>query len=237
VGGRSIFVDGVLEPSSDLVAEIDRREPYPWHRYTSFVERSYFDRLRRDFPPLQWFRHDQNRYRGPQRPHDRHLLAWSTDSAASDGLVPHAQLAASWRSFIDALQGDAFTRYFATVLGERPHLIRFDWHRSYRGCEVSPHPDDPYKIGTMIFYFNTPEDWDASYGGDTLLLGGLQQQSRAPEYADFATVTPVPMLATQCFFFRRSPHSWHAVARLQCPNGAYRNTFHAIAERERPKRA
>jgi hypothetical protein len=231
---ETIFVDGVLEPAPGLLAEIDRRRPYPWHRYDSFVERSYFDRLRDDFPPAGWFRHDRNRDRGPQRPHDRYLLKWSAGSAASDGIVPHAQLAPSWRRFIEALQSDAFVRYFAAVLREQPHLIRFDWHRSYRGCEVSPHPDDPYKIGTMVYYFNTPHDWNASYGGDTLLLGGLQRPSRAPESSDFATVTAVPMLETQCFFFRRSSDSWHAVAPLQCPDGVFRNTFHAIAERERP---
>jgi hypothetical protein len=220
----SAFVEGALDLSPGLLRSIDERAPFPWHRYEAFVKPALFARLAAEFPGVEHFRHTvgQQRMDG-RRPHDRHLLNWSEE------LHPH--LPPVWQAFLEELQSETFTKYLATALGEKPTRVRFDWHRSYRGCEVSPHPDAANKVGTMVFYFNTRGDWDEAYGGDTLLLGGLRRETNKPELDDFSSVTPVPMLATQCFFFRRSDHSWHAVAPLTAPEGFFRNTFHAIAER------
>lgn len=220
----SAFVEGALEFPPALLRSIETRAPFAWHRYEALVKPDRFAALREEFPDVEQFRHDVGRQRmDGRRPHDRHLLAWDEEV--------HQRLSPTWRSFLDELRGEAFVDYLTTALGQKPARVRFDWHRSYRGCEVSPHPDAANKIGTLIFYCNTPEDWDAAWGGDTLLLGDLQRATNKPDCDDFASVTPVPMLATQCFFFRRSDHSWHAVAPLQCPDGVYRKTFHAIAER------
>jgi hypothetical protein len=46
---------------------------------------------------------------------------------------------------------------------------------------VSPHCDSPKKLGSHIFYLNTKEDWDPSWGGETLILddGGRLPTLRA----------------------------------------------------------
>jgi hypothetical protein len=44
------------------------------------------------------------------------------------------------------------------------------WHYTPAGKSVSPHCDSFNKIGSQIFYFSTPEDWDRSWGGETVIL-------------------------------------------------------------------
>ena len=119
---------------------------------------------------------------------------------------------------------------WARLFGSTPARFRFAWHRSYVGCEVSPHTDSSDKLGTFVFFFNSAQDWHYSYGGATLLLGGLPAGKTCPDFSDFETEIQAHPLDFQCLVFKKTETSWHGVKPLICPEGYHRKTFHVIAE-------
>lgn len=217
----TVFADTALRAAPADVARFRRRRPFAWLAQSAFVRPEFFAALRDDFPPLALFEHHAGRPRGWQRPHDRYYLAYS------DAVRP--SLGAAWRRLIDELLQPPFITYLARMLGGMPRL-RFAWHRSYRGCEVSPHIDSAEKLGTMVFYCNDSSDWNAAWGGDTLILGTPRVGNPRPDFPDFEKRIAVPALETQCLLFRTSDRSWHGVERLTCPESHFRKTFHVIAE-------
>jgi hypothetical protein len=92
---------------------------------------------------------------------------------------------------------------------------------------VSPHCDARHKIGSHIFYFNTEEDWDPSWGGETLILddGGRFDRRSAPRFDEFDRVITAPALGNCSLLFARRANSWHGVREIRCPEGAYRKVF------------
>lgn len=223
----SPFVESALNAGPAEVESFRRREPFAWQSWQAFLEPRFFAELRDAFPPLDRFERHESRQRGWQRPHDRYYLAYGVETRP--GVVAGDGLAEPWRRAIAAFQGIPFITFLARMLGGEPRL-RFAWHRSYRGSEVSPHIDASEKLGTMVFYCNAPAEWHAGWGGDTLILGDLQAGVTRPDFADFQTRIAVPALETQCLLFRTSARSWHGVERLQCPDTHFRKTFHVIAE-------
>ena len=98
-------------------------------------------------------------------------------------------LASSWNHFIHELQSDAYKSFWREMLSLSPRtpiILTMHWHYAPPGASVSPHTDARRKIGSHIFYFNTPEDWDEAWGGQTLVLddGGKWPRHSAPDYAD-----------------------------------------------------
>jgi len=87
------------------------------------------------------------------------------------------------------------------MFGRDSLSLTLHWHYAPRGCSVSPHCDAVRKLGSHLCYFNTEEDWDPSWGGQTLLLD-----------------------------FMREDSSWHGVRTLQCPEGGYRKVFVVVIE-------
>jgi len=98
---------------------------------------------------------------------------------------------------------------------------------------VSPHTDARRKIGSHIFYFNTPEDWDASWGGQTLVLddGGRMRAHSEPKAGKFREVAASQILGNQSFIFKRTEHSWHAVNPIKCPPDRMRKVFIVVINR------
>lgn len=222
----SVFVDGALHADAEPFIA---REPFPWRTYRAFVDPARFADACADFPAVELFEQHVQIARGWQRPHDRYYLAYGGDVASRPGVVGRADLPASWRVLIDAFEAAAFRTFMTTML-QRDVSLRFAWHRSYRGCEVSPHVDADEKLGTMVFYCNTAANWDAGWGGDTLLLGDLPSGVTRPDFADFQTRIAVRALETQSLLFGRTSRSWHGVEPLTCPDTHFRMTFHVIAE-------
>ena len=217
---RDFFVVGVLDPSDAEVEAFASRAPFPSQRWDAFVAAPFFGRLVDEFPPRDRFERHERRPREWQRPHDRYYL----------GDV-RAGLSDAWRAAVDAFSSTLYRRFLARMLGAEPRHIRFAWHRSVRGDEVSPHNDAEEKLGTHIFYCHAAGAWDRAWGGDTLLLGGRREDAAHPDFVDFVERTAVGALDSQCLLFRRTDASWHGVEPLTCPDGCDRQTFHVIAER------
>ncbi len=105
--------------------------------------------------------------------------------------------------------------------------LRFHWHWATNGNSVSPHCDAKRKLGSHIFYLNTEEDWDASWGGETIVLddGGRFSRNSAPEFDDFDREIHAEAMGNRSFIFTRRGDSWHGVKEIHCPEGRYRKVF------------
>ena len=101
---------------------------------------------------------------------------------------------------------------------------------------MSPHCDSRRKLGSHIFYFNTAQDWNPAWGGETLLLddGGSFNRKSAPHFDDFRHVTVAEALDNRSLLFARTGHSWHGVREIKCPEGQLRKVFIIVINRYTP---
>ena len=81
------------------------------------------------------------------------------------------------------------------LMGVRRLEFRFHWHYAPNGCSVSPHCDAKRKLGSQIFYLNTDEDWDPSWGGETLVLddGGRFDLASLRDFDEFDQIASEAM--------------------------------------------
>lgn len=201
-----------------------QRRPYPWHSFAGLLRDEAFERLRADLPPLTMFQEVFGKARRHgQQSHDRYALEHE----------PGVALAASWQGFIDELQGARYRAWLGRALGTQAFELRFHWHYTPSGSSVSPHCDAARKLGSHIFYFNTEADWDAAWGGETLILddGGRFSPRSAPAFDDFVSAQGSESLGNRSLLFARNGNSWHGVREIRCPKGALRKVFIVVIER------
>ena len=212
------------------------KEPYSWHVFEDFLTPEGFAELHRSFPSLERFEKHEGLERGyGQRPHDRFYLAYEESAYhpagyQGKGVIRRKELSPAWQQFLEELEDHPYQNFIRSVFGAAAVKLRYAWHVSTSASEVCPHLDDKTKVGLHNFYFNTAEDWEESWGGHTLVLGGLKRKTRSPDFSDFASVTAVPFLSNRSFFFINSPHAWHGVKSLVSPPGKYRRLFCMIFE-------
>jgi hypothetical protein len=211
-------------------ADLDASRPFPWLSIERLLTADGFDRLVAEFPPLSLFRWDEG-LRGQHyvRPQDRWFLAYEPDRPSAPGSARAEDLPVTWRAFIEELERDrGYRKVLACSTGDRPARPTFNWHVGVTGSEVCPHVDKDSKIATHIFYMNTADDWDASWGGSMQVLDGRPADVEYPDFDDFATMTTVDTLGNASFLFRNTPDAWHGVQPLTCPAGAQRRLFNVV---------
>jgi len=194
------------------------QKPYPWWNPEGALTADGFQRLLETMPDVAMF---DNKF-GVQRSHgqyahDRYALEYEK------GL----DLAEPWRDFMAELNGKRYRQFLCRLFGVRSVFLNFHWHYTPNGCSVSPHCDAKRKLGSQIYYFNTEDDWDANWGGETLILedGGRFDTKSAPAFEDFDRATPSVSLGNRSLFFGRSGNSWHGVREINCPEGYLRKVF------------
>ncbi len=228
-----IFNQDVLDSFS--VEAFQKRWPFPWIDFEKFLTPQAFKQLHDDFPPLELFEYHENRYRLGQRPHDRYYLAYGKSfygDKEGPGNIQKEDLSLSWQQFIEELEtGPIYRNFINKALDNTNYTMRLCWHAGKTSNEVSPHIDNyPVKVGTHIFYFNTSEDWDPTWGGQLLIFGDKLVPGITPNFSDFVSVIPVKILDNHSFLFKNTPNAWHGVKPLKCPEGKYRKLFNVIFE-------
>ena len=210
----------------ELIEQFDPKvfqtqKPYPWWNPEGVLTVEGYQRLRETLPDVSMFdkKFGVQRSHG-QYSHDRYALEYR------EGL----ELAEPWRDFIAELKGDRYRRFLCTLFGVRSVFLNFHWHYTPNGCSVSPHCDAKRKLGSHIFYFNTEDDWDPSWGGETLILddNGRFPSKSAPAFEDFDQATSSVALGNRSLLFGRSGNSWHGVRAIHCPEGRLRKVFIAV---------
>ena len=201
-----------------------RQRPYPWWNLAGVLREEAFQRLRAEMPPLTLFQEVFGKARRHgQQSHDRYALEYE----------PGIALPPSWQQFIDELQGPHYRAWLARAMGSDGFELHFHWHYTPPGASVSPHCDAKRKLGSHIFYFNTADDWDPAWGGETVILddGGRFSPRSAPAFEDFESMQGSETLGNRSLLFVRNGNSWHGVRELNCPQGTLRKVFIVVIER------
>ena len=199
------------------------RRPYPWVNPEGVLTDAGFAALRETIPDVAKF----DRFFGVERshgqePHDRYALEYRED----------LDVAPQWHEFIAELRGPAYRRFLRQMFDRGGLRLAFHWHYTPSGCSVSPHCDSNRKLGSHIFYFNTAEDWDPSWGGQTVILDDRGQFDRksAPRFEDFDLAMDSESLGNRSLLFARQAKSWHGVREIRAPEGKYRKVFIVVVE-------
>jgi hypothetical protein len=155
-----------------------------------------------------------------QAPHDRAILHYR----------PGMDLPEPWKEFLEELQGETYLAFLHRMLrlpaGKRI-ILTMEWYYAWQGCSVSPHCDARRKLATHIFYFTTEADWQASWGGQILILDDHRRLKAhsAPAFDDLEVAAALDPRGNGSLLFERTEHSWHGVRPLQCPPDTLRKLF------------
>ncbi|MDN5850879.1 MAG: hypothetical protein L0H63_14790 [Nitrococcus sp.] len=194
------------------------RLPYPWCNPEDLLTEPGYLQLLQTLPDVSLFTSTFGIQRSHgQQPHDRFALEYRED----------LEVAAPWHAFVEELRGSEYSRFLRRLFGRGGFKLRFHWHYTPRGCSVSPHCDAKRKLGSHIFYFNTADDWDPTWGGETLILDDRDRFKRnsAPAFADFDQAFAGESLGNRSLLFQRQGNSWHGVHEIRAPEGHYRKVF------------
>jgi hypothetical protein len=210
-------------------AGFQAQKPFPWINLQHFVVPDRYLELLQSLPDLGRFTpfFGKQRKHG-QASHDRYILDYERGM----------DIAPPWRDFVEELCSRRYRDFICRLL-QVPHVrFRFHWHFTPNGGEVSPHCDSRGKIGSQIFYLNTPDDWDWSWGGETVILddGGRIPPDNAPAFEDFDAEFVAQTRDNRSLLFGRRGNSWHGVRRINCPENYYRKVFIVVFEEYRPLR-
>jgi len=192
--------------------------PYPWMNPAGLLTDEGYKRLIDTLPPVEICTPIIGKQRSHgQKPHDRYALEYSEDTPVS----------ADWHAFIDELKGERYKNFIQNMFGRGRFQFNFHWHYAPAGGSVSPHCDAVRKLGSHIFYLNTPENWNPDWGGDTLILddNGRFDRKSAPDFEDFDQAWSGTSMGNTSLLFQRQERSWHGVREITCPPGKYRKVF------------
>lgn len=203
--------------------EFQEQKPFPWINPSGVIYEHKFWNLVESLPHVSQFNRDFGRERRfGQQGHNRYNLEFH------HGL----SLAEPWLDFIDDLRSDRYRAWLEQMFGMRSFKLRFHWHYAPRGSSVSPHCDSTRKLGSHLFYMNSSRDWKPEWGGQTVVLDdddALSHRS-SPAFDDFGSSITATCQDNRSFLFRRTPHSWHGVREIQCPEDALRKIFIVVVD-------
>lgn len=202
------------------------QNPYPWANPEGLLTEAGYHRLRETLPDVTLFTLLREKRKYGQQSHDRFSLNYH------DNL----DIAQPWKEFVAELRGKDYQDFLRRLFGARSFELLPHWHYTPRGCSVSPHCDARHKLGSHIFYFNTAQDWNPAWGGETLILddGGRFHYRSAPRFEDFERSTAAESLGNRSLLFAKKTHSWHGIRELQCPPGSLRKVFIVVVNRYTP---
>jgi len=193
-------------------------DPYPWINPAGLLTDAGYERLLGHMPSTDQMTPTFGMQRSHgQKAHDRYALEYRDD----------VDLDPAWHEFIAELRGKRYHDFIKRMFGRGLFKLNFHWHYAPRGASVSPHCDAQRKLGSHIFYFSSPENWDVSWGGDTVILDdhGKFDRKSAPEFEDFPDAYQGESMGNYSLLFQRQAKSWHGVREITCPEGMHRKVF------------
>lgn len=193
-------------------------KPYPWVNPEGILTQWGYRQLVEKLPDMSLFDEcfDIPRNHG-QKPHDRYQLIYEK------GL----DIPTPWKEFITELHSEKYRQFISNLFQVKKFHLRLHWQFAVAGCSVSPHCDGDRKIGSQIFYLNTPDTWDESWGGQTIVLDddGEFDCSSSPSFDAFKKTTVAKSVDNYSFIFAKTNHSWHGMKELTSPEGKMRKVF------------
>mgnify|MGYP000132621803 FL=1 len=198
--------------------KFQEEKPYPWMNPEGLLTPDGREQLLANLPDVSMFQRQFGVTRAHgQQSHDRFMLEYQ-DSLS---------LAPSWKAFVNELNGKEYQTFLRRLFKNNALTLTLYWHYTPNGCSVSPHCDAKHKLGSHIFYLNTDQDWEESWGGGTVILDdeGKFHRRSAPNFDDFKKATVSKATGNYSLLFARKGNSWHGVREIQCPSDRMRKVF------------
>jgi hypothetical protein len=209
-------------------ADFQDRNPYPWVNPAGVLTDDGYSALIDSLPDVSRFDTSFGKRRSHgQQPHDRYVLNYRDDLD-----VPRP-----WHDFAEEIKSTQYGDFLRRVFDVDKLDLSLHWHYPPKGASVSPHCDAKRKLGSHIFYFNTEEEWEPGWGGETVVMDdkGRFKRESAPDFSDFPDIIHTEGMGNRSLLFGRTDHAWHGVKPLRCPKGKLRKVFIVVINRMTPK--
>ena len=191
----------------------------PHANFVDFIEPKHYRGLLKHFPSDDLFKDEfpEERKHG-QRPHCRRFFCIGETQGSKyfdDYLLNANKLPAIWQNFIMAIVNSGeYKAFIRRALDCEDFKIRFDFHRTRGGLDVSPHIDSIGKIGSHLFYF-MPDEWTDDMGGKTIFYRGRKVDRMNPEPKDFKEYTTTSVIGNRSCLFKNVEEGWHGVTQVK----------------------
>ena len=192
----------------------------PHNYYDNFINQNDYEELLKTFPGDELFKDEfpEERKYG-QRPHCRKFFCMGETQGSKyfkQYLTSVNDLPFVWQTLISELRGKEYKEWICKTLNIEDFKIRFDFHRTRAGLDVSPHIDSIGKIGSHLLYF-MPKEWQEDWGGETIFYKGKKIDKMNPEPGDFYFHKVESVSGNRSCLFKNSTGGWHGVKEVNAP--------------------
>jgi len=214
--------------------EFYNKEGYAPHEHIfGFLNDNVFNELLDSFPSDDLFEDEFPETRKlNQRPHCRRFMC-VYENEQSPYFVKYRKelnkLPELWQEVCSNMlepKGD-YQRWIKETLQIEDFKIRFDFHRTQSGLDVSPHVDSLGKYGSHLFYF-MPEGWQESFGGKTIFYKEKLIPEMNPEPINFKQSTSYPVVGNYSLLFKNVKDGWHGVTQVKSEENLHRQLFNVV---------
>ena len=192
----------------------------PHKEYENFINQKDYEELLNTFPSDDIFLDElpETRKHG-QRPHQRRFFCIGETQGSKyfkRYLKKISDLPFVWQTLLSIFHGKEYKEWICKTLNVNDFKIRFDFHRTKSGLDVSPHIDSKGKIGSHLFYF-MPKEWQDDWGGKTIFYKNLHTHKLNPEPEEFKFNKVTDIRGNRSCLFKNSSEGWHGVTEVNAP--------------------
>ena len=197
-----------------------------------FLTDKAYNTLLDEFPSNNLFKNEfpETRKLG-QRPHRRRFMCYYETKQSSyfdEYKIDLKNLSEIWQELCtNLMHGWQYKEWICETLKIKDFVIRYDWHRTADGLDVSPHIDSAGKYGSHLFYFMPPE-WKDEYGGKTIFYKDKTVDKMNPETSDFKESVSYPVIGNKSLLFKNADEGWHGVTQVTNNIGLHRQLFNVV---------
>ena len=190
----------------------------PHANFVDFLWPNAYERMLKDFPKNELFKDEfpKDRKHG-QRPHCRRFFCIGETQGSKyfdEYMVEIEQLPSIWYQFCNnILKNKDYHKFICKALNVKTFKIRFDFHKTEGGLDVSPHIDSIGKIGSHLFYF-MPNGWTDEDGGKTIFYRDKTVDKMNPEPKDFKKSVTTSVIGNRSCLFKNAEEGWHGVTQV-----------------------
>jgi len=189
----------------------------PHKEYENFINQKDYEELLNTFPSDDIFLDElpETRKHG-QRPHQRRFFCIGETQGSKyfkRYLKKISDLPFVWQTLLSTFYDKEYKEWICKTLNVNDFKIRFDFHRTRAGLDVSPHIDSIGKIGSHLFYF-MPDGWTDEMGGKTIFYRDRKVDKMNPEPEDFEDYTTTSVIGNRSCLFKNVKEGWHGVTQV-----------------------
>lgn len=205
----------------------------PHEHIQGFLKDKMFNDLLNNFPDNSLFKDEiPEKRKLNQRPHHRRFMCvYNTNqSSIFDSFkVELNKLPKVWQKLIEIMIDPIgeYQKWLKETLQVDDIILRFDFHRTQSGQDVSPHVDSISKYGSHLFYF-MPKEWKNEFGGTTIFYKDKMVTNMNPEPNDFKEFKTYSVIGNYSLLFKNTVDGWHGVTQVKNDKELHRQLFNVV---------